>query len=142
MIETTDGGKSWLPVVAAQQPPGKPDSTVYTDIVFMRNHGIITGWSKARSSDNRPEWQAPDSRSYETPGTTIFLETSDGGKTWTSSSGAMFGELTVVSLSLNGTSLALFEFAGRKDSRMVNLPPSEVHRMSARNGCSGSSLPR
>jgi hypothetical protein len=135
VIETTDGGKSWTPVATAAEAPGAVTFTVYTDIVFMRNHGIITGGAKARDFSLHPEWQSPESRSSASvPGTTIFLETPDGGKTWSSSSGAMFGELTKVALSSNGTSLALFEFGDRMDSKMVHLPPSEVHRMSVDKG--------
>ncbi len=135
VIETTDGGKSWTPVAEAKQTPGAIASTVYSDIVFMRNHGIITGWNKPRDSSLHPEWQTPEARANAVvPGTTIFLETPDGGKTWSSSSGAMFGQLTGVALSLNGTSLALFEFSDRMDSKMVHLPPSEVHRMSVERG--------
>ena len=133
VIETTDGGKSWTPVAAAKEPPGAPATTVYSDIVFLRNHGIITGWNKPPDYWSRPEWQSPESRSADGPGTTIFLETTDGGKTWTSSSGSMFGQLTAVSISLIGTSLALFEFNSRVDTKRVNLPPSEVHRMSLEN---------
>jgi photosystem II stability/assembly factor-like uncharacterized protein len=135
VIETTDGGKSWTPVAAAKEAPGAVTFTVYTDIVFMRNHGIITGGAKARDFSLHPEWQSPESKSSASvPGTTIFLETPDGGQTWSSSSGAMFGQLTQVALSGNGTSLALFEFGDRMDSKMVHLPPSEVHRMSVEKG--------
>jgi photosystem II stability/assembly factor-like uncharacterized protein len=135
VIETTDGGKSWTPLEAAKQTPGATVSTVFSAAVFLRNHGIITGWNKPRDFYAHPEWQAPDSRSSgELPGTTIFLETPDGGKTWSSSSGSMFGQLTAVALSLNGTSLALFEFSSRMDTKMVHLPPSEVHRMSLEKG--------
>jgi photosystem II stability/assembly factor-like uncharacterized protein len=134
VIETVDGGKKWSPLAAAAEPPGAAVSTVYTDIVFMRNHGIITGWNKPKDYFTRPEWQSPESRSSDTPGTTIFLETTDGGKTWSSSSGAMFGQLTAVSLSNTGTSLALFEFSTRQDAKRVELPPSEVHRTSIETG--------
>jgi photosystem II stability/assembly factor-like uncharacterized protein len=134
VIETTDGGKSWTPLAAAKEPPGAAASTVYTDIVFLRNHGIITGWNQPPDYYTHPEWQSPETRSSHGPGTTIFLETSDGGKSWTSSSGSMFGQLTAVSVSLTGTSLALFEFSSRMDSKMVHLPPSEVHRTSIETG--------
>ena len=134
VIETRDGGKSWTPLAAAKEPPGVPVNTVYSAIVFLRNHGIITGWSKAPDLRPHPEWQSPETRMSDGPGTTIFLETTDGGVTWNSSSGAMFGQLTAVTLSLTGTSLALFEFNNRMDSRMVKLPPSEVHRMSSQTG--------
>ena len=135
VIETTNGGKSWTPVEAAKQTPGAEVSTVFSAVVFMRNHGIITGWNKPRDFSTHPEWQDPSTRSSAgVPGTTIFLETPDGGKTWSSSSGSMFGQLTAVTLSLNGTSLALFEFIHRMDSKMVHLPPSEVHRMSMEKG--------
>ena len=131
MIETRDGGKSWTAVEAAKQAPGSAPSTVYTDIVFMRNHGIVTGWFKPGDFTLHPEWQTPEAHTRAVaPGTTIFLESGDGGKTWGSSSGAMFGELTKVALSSTGVSLALFEFPNRMDSNMVHLPPSEVHRMS------------
>jgi hypothetical protein len=134
VLETRDGGKSWTPVAAAKEPPGAIPTTVYSDIVFVRNHGIITGWNRPADTRTHPEWQAPELRSADGPGTTIFLETSDGGATWTSSSGAMFGQLTGVALSPSGTSLALFEFNHRLDSRMVHLPPSEVHRMTFDTG--------
>src|ERR1051325_11175902 len=130
IIETTHGGKSWIPVPAAKEPPGAVATTVYSDIVFLRNHGIITGWNKPQNNKAHPEWQIPEEGSSNGPGTTIFLETPDGGKSWTSSSGAMFGRLTRVAVSLNGTSLALFEFSARMDSKMAHLPPSEVHRVS------------
>jgi len=134
VIETTNGGVSWSPVEAAKEPPGAVATTVYSAITFVRNHGIITGWNKPLDYYSHPEWQSPESRNSYGPGTTIFLETADGGKTWTSSSGAMFGQLTSVAVSPAGTSLALFEFSSRKDSKMVTLPPSEVHRMSMDTG--------
>ncbi len=135
VLETSDGGKSWTPVPEASQTPGAATTTVYSAIVFMRNHGIITGWNKPRDYSLHPEWQTPEARANAVvPGTTIFLETPDGGKTWSSSSGAMFGQLTQVALSINGTSLALFEFSDRMDTKMVHLPPSEVHRMSVDRG--------
>ena len=134
VIETTDGGKTWSPVAAAKEPPGAVATTVYSDIVFVRNHGIITGSNKPPDYFSRPEWQTPESRTSDGPGTTIFLETTDGGKTWVSSSGSMFGQLTAVAASLNGISLALFEFSSRMDTKRVNLPPSEVHRMSLDTG--------
>jgi photosystem II stability/assembly factor-like uncharacterized protein len=134
VIETTDGGKNWVPVAAAQEPPGTVVNTTYGAIVFLRNKGIIAGWNKARDNWNRPEWQSPTAHRYELPGTTIFLETSDGGKTWSSSSASMFGQLTTLSVSLSGTSLALFEFEGQFDSRTRDLPPSEVHRTSLETG--------
>lgn len=134
VVETTDGGTSWNPVPAAKEPPGAVATTVYSDIVFLRNHGIITGWNKPPEYYSHPEWQSPEARTSDGPGTTIFLETADGGKTWSSSSGAMFGQLTAVAVSLTGTSLALFEFSARSDSKMVHLPPAEVHRMSMETG--------
>jgi hypothetical protein len=122
-------------VDAAKQAPGAVATTVFSAVVFLRNHGIITGWNKPRDLSLHPEWQDTTSKSSAgLPGTTIFLETPDGGKTWSSSSGSMFGQLTEVALSLNGTSLALFEFSDRLDSRMVHLPPSEVHRTSLDRG--------
>jgi photosystem II stability/assembly factor-like uncharacterized protein len=134
VMESTDGGKSWIPVTAAKEPPGAVATTTYSDIVFLRNHGIITGSNKPPDYYSHPEWQAPETRSSLGPGTTIFLESSDGGKSWESSSGAMFGQLTRVAVSLNGTSLALFEFNSRTDNKMVHLPPAEVHRMSLETG--------
>ena len=120
---------------AAKEPPGAVATTVYSDIVFMRNHGIITGWNKPPRLFQPPGMAITRIASQcMAPGTTIFLETADGGKTWNSSSGAMFGQLTAVAVSLTGTSLALFEFSARTDSKMVHLPPSEVHRMSMETG--------
>jgi len=134
VIETTDGGKSWVPVAAAKEPPGAALNTTYSSIVFLRNKGIIAGWNKAKDTSSRPEWQTPGSHKYELPGTTIFLETGDGGKTWSSSSASMFGQLTKLAVSLSGTSLALFEFESKYDSNVRDLPPSEVHRTSLETG--------
>lgn len=128
VLETFNGGKNWKSLAVALEPPGAVATTTYGAIFFLRNHGIIAGWNKPKDTALHAEWEAPDRRSYETPGTTIFLETTDGGKVWTSSSASMFGQLTSVSMALDASSLSLFEFSSRFDY------PSEVQRTSARTG--------
>ncbi len=127
VFETTDGGRKWLPVPAAAEPNSKAEYTVYGWITFAGQEvGLISGWHRApRPSDTGlPDWLDPEQARHrrEVPSMSIILDTRDGGKTWKSSIGSLFGHITRVRLMPGGIGLGLVELTGAMDEW-----PSEVH---------------
>src|SRR4029077_11605314 len=89
--------------------------------------GIMTGWNPPESSRSGiPEWvnpPRPSSKRREVPQVSIFLQTRDGGKTWDTTTGSLFGHVTCVRLSLNGFGLGVIEFSNAFEW------PSEIFRI-------------
>jgi hypothetical protein len=113
VYQTTDGGRRWSRVAAADQPDTRRETTVYQWIVFEGKAGIIAGYSQPpRRGENRrlPDWMDPSNQRREWPATSILLETRDGGQTWQSQVGSMFGRITRVRLAPDGRGLGLVEF--------------------------------
>jgi hypothetical protein len=115
VYETTDGGKEWVKVAAAQKPATPADATVYNTIVFAGpQFGIIAGNWDASPHENLPAWMDPggERRKLTFRGATVMLKTTDGGKNWEPFGGAGDGYLTQLRLTGAGAGLALFEFPG------------------------------
>lgn len=134
MLETTDGGATWRKVEAVSQFKGNPDYIAFAGIAFVNPQvGMVTGWYRPprRSDRGLPDWIDPEAaRSRrEVPGTAIFLETRDGGKTWTSESASTFGRVTRIQFLPNGVGLGLVELMGSLDEFS-----SEVHAINWRTG--------
>lgn len=126
--ETVDGGKTWNELPAAAKPESSPERTVYNWIDFAGpDVGIMTGWNPPESSRSGiPEWvnpPRPSSKRREVPQVSIFLQTRDGGKTWDTTTGSLFGHVTCVRLSLNGFGLGVIEFSNAFEW------PSEIFRI-------------
>jgi hypothetical protein len=132
--ETWDGGEHWSPVAAAAQPKTTPEFTTYGWIDFVGSQvGLIAGSSRPPRRDQRarfPSWMDPDESQWrrEWPTLTIFLETRDGGRSWSSSQASMFGTITRVRLGSDGRGLGLIQFS---DSFAW---PSEVFQLDLRTG--------
>ncbi|MEO5925070.1 MAG: YCF48-related protein [Bryobacteraceae bacterium] len=128
VLETQDGGKTWKPVPAAQEPTGNRSFAVYSQIAFLNGQsGIITG------SAVPPTRRGLSANNRQIPTMTIQLQTMDGGKTWKPSSAPLLGIVTALKLrGANG--LALFTFA---DTFEV---PSEVYRLNTKGGDSVSTF--
>ncbi len=133
VYETTDGGKNWTKVPAAEEPKSNPEYTHYGWIEFADGKsGVIGGWSRPpRRADQRlPDWVDPEKaeRAREWPAMSILLETRNGGQTWTPSTASIFGRITRIRFSPQGWGLGLIEFAESFEW------PSEVFRMDWRTG--------
>jgi photosystem II stability/assembly factor-like uncharacterized protein len=131
---TEDGGRKWMKVPAASEPKTKPEHTTYGWIAFATPEvGMITGWHRPprRSDAGLPDWIDPEQAQFrrEWPGTTIFLDTRDGGKTWKTSTTSMFGHVTRMLLSANGSGLGLVELTGAMEEW-----PSEVYQVDWHTG--------
>jgi len=128
VYETADGGKTWTPLAAAEKPASNPDLTTYNWIDFgTPKMGIIAGWNHPpeKSLSGLPEWMNPDRPRFERekPRVTIFLQTRNGGQTWDSTTGSLFGHVARVRLSPAGFGLGLIEFTDAFEW------PSEVFRI-------------
>jgi photosystem II stability/assembly factor-like uncharacterized protein len=128
--ETADGGKSWKPVAAAQEVESSPEYTAYNWVAFVGGRfGLITGASL-------PPQPGEAGGRRELPHLTIFLDTRDGGRTWTASTTSMFGRVTRVALAADGRGLGLIEF--QRDFEF----PSEVFRIDWKSGQSSRAFRR
>jgi Photosynthesis system II assembly factor YCF48 len=132
--QTVDGGKTWEPIAAAEEPKTNPEFTVYNNITFANaTSGFINGYSaRPRRDDQKPAWLDADAEDgtarREWPHMSIMLNTHDGGKTWTPSTVSMFGRITRAMFLPDGSGLGLIEFTDTFKW------PSEVHRLSSGTG--------
>jgi photosystem II stability/assembly factor-like uncharacterized protein len=102
IVETNDGGKTWSSVDAASKPAGNPAYTAYTRIIFSdAKHGAIVGGSQPPRKDegrsgSTPAWVDPEkaAKRKEVPTLTLFVQTSDGGATWQTSTAPLFGMIS------------------------------------------------
>ncbi|HYL75547.1 MAG TPA: hypothetical protein VEU96_15145 [Bryobacteraceae bacterium] len=110
--ETTDGGKNWTKLAEAAKPTTDAERTVYDCIAFLGNHGLITGRVTPFSLEETPIWMDPNTARYrrERQSPTILLETLDGGQHWDSTTSSIFGHITQLRLTKEGTALALVEY--------------------------------
>jgi hypothetical protein len=122
VLETTDGGKSWKPVKAAQEPTGNRNYAVYTQIAFLNSKtGLIAG------SAVPPTRRGLSANDRQIPTMTIQLQTMDGGVTWKPSAAPLFGQIS--GLKLRGPDgLVLFSY-----NELFEVP-SEVYRLTTRGG--------
>lgn len=130
--QTSDGGKTWTKLPAADKPATTRDYTVYSAIAFATPKlGTIVGWSKPPRKDFEPEvpgWLDPSTRPREVPGMMVALETRDGGATWSVSQSSMFGRVSRLRFRPDGAGLGLIEFLDAFEW------PSEVVRIDWRTG--------
>jgi len=137
VLETKDGGRTWTPVAAAAEPPGRPEFSAYTWIAFATpKDGLICGWNlpPQPGGPDLPAWVDPDTalRRHELPHLTYLLATNDGGKTWRPSSASVFGETPRVRFTPGGMGMSLVVYA--QDYRI----PSEVYKIDWHTGKSAS----
>jgi photosystem II stability/assembly factor-like uncharacterized protein len=140
ILETMDGGKTWKKVQAAEDVKLNPERTSFTWMDFgTSDRGIVVGRSHPASYYHRliPTWmETEQSKSRELPNISVFLETKDGGKTWSEQSASLFGEVTRFRLGKNGRGLALIEYENFFDW------PSEVLRLDLTTGKNYTALRR
>jgi hypothetical protein len=137
VVETTDGGVEWKPVPAAADAKTREDYTVYSWIEFVDGrNGLIAGYSRPPrrgEGSELPDWvnaqRAVERREW--PTVSITLDTHDGGKSWTSTTASLFGQITRVRLSPSGMGLGLIGFSQNFEW------PSEVFRVDWKTGKSG-----
>jgi len=133
ILETSDGGKSWSALKAAEKVSTSTANTVFTAMDFLGGRfGIIAGWSQPprRYASRLPDWMDPESalKRRELPASTIVLETRDGGANWNSQVTSMFGRINLLRISPAASALSVFEF---DDSFEY---PSEVFCVDLRTG--------
>lgn len=133
ILETHDGAQHWKPVAVAAEPPGDPRFSAYTWIAFADPEtALITGWNipERRWGNDVPDWMDPASalRRSDLPHLNYTVRTRDGGKTWTSGSASLFGEMERVRFLPDGRGLGLAVYS--QGFRY----PSEVYRINWRTG--------
>jgi hypothetical protein len=131
--QTGDGGATWEPIAAAEEPHTDAEYTVYNDITFVNGKaGMIGGFSAPpRAGDpGKPDWLDPQdpTRRREWPHLSIMLDTRDGGKTWKPSTASMFGRISRTCFLPDGRGLGLIEFTD------AFRWPSEVHLLDGATG--------
>jgi len=133
ILETHDGARTWKPVPAAAEPPGNRDYSAYTWIAFATpRFGLISGWNipPRRWGNEFPDWMDPASALYraDLPHLSYTVRTVDGGKTWTSSSASLFGEVQRVRFNPDGKGLGLAVYS------QAFRYPSEVYHIDWHTG--------
>jgi len=119
---TDDGGVTWTPVEVGGATGTNPAHTSYDWIAFAGDRfGMIAGASV-------PPQPGAAGRGREVPHLTLFLDTRDGGATWTASTTSMFGRVTRVAFEPGGRGLGLVEFGGGFEF------PSEVFSIDWKSG--------
>ena len=111
-----------------------PLYTTFGEISFVGQSGVISGWNVPPRRGG-PDWMEPENaKRRQVPHYTVLLQTVDGGKKWIKSEASVFGQVTRVSLSPQGTGLGLVSF---KDAFDI---PSEVMRLNLKTSQSVSSF--
>ena len=112
VYETTDGGKKWSKLAAAEQPPTEAQDTVYDCIAFSGDHGVIVGNLIQRENGGRPIWLDPDVARYRREHETkvAILETFDGGKKWQASTLSIVGTLSQLTFAKDGSAIMLVQY--------------------------------
>ena len=118
-LETNDGGRKWTEVPEAKKPPTAEENTVYHWITFANpQKGMVIGsWTLPHSPEELPAWMAPERSRYRNPypATTILLQTTDGGKTWTELSSRLEGLLSQFRYGNPDYGIGLFQFPSTSD---------------------------
>jgi hypothetical protein len=129
VFETLNGGETWTLLDIVKEVQGDPVYTTFGDIAFAGEKGIISGWNIPPRRGG-PDWMEPERAQArrQLPHYGVLLQTTDGGKKWVKSEASVFGQVTRISLTPQGTGLGLIEF---KD---VFEYPSEVMRINIHTG--------
>jgi len=111
IYETTDGGQKWTKLAVAQTPASKADETIYDCIAFNGQQGAIVGRVLSDKDQRYPVWLVPNAEHVrkQKQSEMFLLETSDGGKTWKSSTNSVVGSITELRF-LSDEALALVEY--------------------------------
>ena len=135
VFETRDAGETWtlLPIVAEVE--GNSTFTTFGEIAFAGDKGIISGWNIPPRRGG-PDWMEAGAGKTrrELPHYAVLLETQNAGKTWIKSDASVFGQITKISLTPQGTGLGLLEF------RDQFAYPSEVQKINLHTGRSDSTF--
>jgi len=112
VYETTDGGKKWNKLAVAETPPTAAKDTVYDNIAFSGQHGVIVGNLIPRDNGRPPIWLDPNEARYRREHQTkvAILETFDGGKSWESSTIPIVGTLSQLSFANDGSAIILVQY--------------------------------
>jgi len=129
VFETNDGGDTWALLPILKEVEGNPVFTTFGEIAFSEGRGIISGWNIPPSRGG-PAWMeaGAEPKHREVPHYSVLLETLDSGKKWIKSDASVFGQITRISLTPQGTGLGLVEF---KDEFEY---PSEVQKINLHTG--------
>jgi hypothetical protein len=131
VFETKDAGETWTLLPILNEVEGNAIFTTFGEIAFAGDKGIISGWNIPPRRGG-PDWMEADKGKTrkELPHYAVLLETQDGGKTWIKSAASVFGQITRLSLTAQGTGLGLLEF---RDEFPY---PSEVDKINLHTGAS------
>jgi hypothetical protein len=129
VVETRDGGETWTRVPASKDAQGDPEFTTFGQIAFAGKNGIVTGWNIPPRKGG-PDWMEPEKAQgrRQIPNLSVLLQTIDGGVTWNKTETSLFGQITRVSMTPQGTALGLIEFKDEFDY------PSEVFSVNLHTG--------
>jgi len=133
VFETKDGGDTWTPLPILKEVQGNALFTTFGEIAFAGDKGIISGWNIPPRRGG-PDWMEPENARRQVPHYSVLLETLDGGKTWIKSEASVFGQISRLSLTTQGTGLGLIEFKDKFEY------PSEVMRVNMHTGKSETSF--
>jgi hypothetical protein len=135
VFETKDGGETWTLLPISKDVQGDAQYTTFGQIAFAGKNGLVTGWNIPPRRGG-PDWMEPEKAKdrRQIPNLSVILQTIDGGATWTKSEASLFGQITRISMTPQGTALGLVEF---KDEFEY---PSEVYRINLHNGTSTRSF--
>jgi hypothetical protein len=135
VFETTDGGANWALLTILKDVQGDPTYTTFGEISFTGKNGMISGWN-IPPRPGGPNWMDTEKagKRAQLPTYTVLLSTTDAGKTWTKSEASVFGQITRISMTPEGTALGLTEYRDAFDY------PSEVYRINLHDGTSQSSF--
>jgi hypothetical protein len=129
VFETKDAGDTWTILPILSEVEGNSLFTTFGEIAFAGDKGIISGWN-IPPRHGGPDWMEADRSTArkELPHYAVLLETLDGGKKWTKSDASVFGQISRISLTPQGTGLGLLEF---RDEFPY---PSEVQKINLHTG--------
>lgn len=129
VFETKDAGDSWTLLPILSDVSGDALFTTFGEIAFAGDKGIISGWNIPPRRGG-PDWMESGKKAPrpELPHYEVLLQTQDGGKTWSKSDASLFGQITRISLTPQGTGLGLTEF---RDEFPY---PSEVNKINLHTG--------
>jgi hypothetical protein len=135
VFETTNGGDTWTLLPIAKEAQGDPTFTTFGEIAFSGNIGLISGWNLPPRPGG-PDWMEPEraAKRRQLPNLAVLLQTKDGGKTWIKSEASIFGQITRLSMTPEGSALGLAEYKDEFDY------PSEVYRINLHRGNSESAF--